>query len=105
MTLRTGAILSMGFAVVAILFPGTNGEAKKASQEASIELIVTTTWLAEHLDDPNVVVMATGSQQDFDGGHIPGAGFVSHGATIGSNHGIPEPGVLAERLTRAGGPG
>ncbi len=103
MNLRTGSILSMALAVVAILFPGTNGEATKASQQApSAELIVTTAWLAEHLDDPNVVVLATGSQQDFDGGHIPGAGFVSHGATIGSNHGIPEPGVLAERLTDAG---
>lgn len=59
MTLRTGAILSMGLAVVAILFPGTNGGATKASQQApSAELIVTTAWLAEHLDDPNVVVLA-----------------------------------------------
>ena len=52
MTLRTGAILSMGLAVVAVLFPGTNGEATKASQQASsAELIVNyglgwqSTWM------------------------------------------------------------
>ena len=103
MTLRTGLLLSVGLAVVAILFLGTDGEATKGTEESPrADLIVTTEWLGEHLDDPNVVVLATGGQQDFESGHIPGAGFVPHMATIGENHGIPNPGVLAERLAEAG---
>ncbi len=46
----------------------------KFAAYASPEKLVSTEWLAEHLDDPNVVVVE--SDEDvllYDTGHIPGA--------------------------------
>ncbi len=36
-------------------------------------MLVSTAWLAGHLNDPNVVVLAVGRPGEYDGGHIPGA--------------------------------
>jgi thiosulfate/3-mercaptopyruvate sulfurtransferase len=36
-------------------------------------MMVSTAWLAEHLKDPNLVILSVGQKQDYDGGHIPGA--------------------------------
>jgi thiosulfate/3-mercaptopyruvate sulfurtransferase len=41
-------------------------------------MLVTTGWLAEHLKDPNVVVLAVGDKSDYDKGHIPGSLFVEY---------------------------
>jgi thiosulfate/3-mercaptopyruvate sulfurtransferase len=46
----------------------------KFQEYANPELLVSTAWLAEHLDDPNVVVVE--SDEDvllYETGHIPGA--------------------------------
>lgn len=43
------------------------------AQAAHPEMVVTTEWLAAHLNDPNVVVLQVGSKSDYDAGHIPGA--------------------------------
>ena len=46
----------------------------KFAQYASPEMLVSTDWLAEHLDDPNVVIVE--SDEDvllYETGHIPGA--------------------------------
>ena len=103
MNLRTGLLVWVGLEIVAILFLITEGEATKRPQEVSnAELVVTTEWLAEHLGDPNMVVVGTGSRDDFEDGHIPGAGFVPHMATIGDGHGLLEPDALAGVLSRAG---
>ena len=103
MSLRTGLILSGGLAVVAILFWSPLGEATNRAQEASsADLIVTTAWLGEHLDDPDVVVLATVSRDDFDAGHVPGAGLVPHMATLDASHGILETGALSSALSQAG---
>lgn len=36
-------------------------------------LLVSPAWLAEHIDEPNVVVIHIGKEKDFLQGHIPGA--------------------------------
>ena len=36
-------------------------------------ILVTTDWLAEHIDDPNVVVVDTDDPSEYADGHIPGA--------------------------------
>ena len=49
----------------------------KLSEYAHPERLVTTSWLADHLDDPNVVVVE--SDEDillYETGHIPGAAKV-----------------------------
>jgi thiosulfate/3-mercaptopyruvate sulfurtransferase len=41
-------------------------------------MLVSTAWLAEHLHDPNLVVLAVGNKDDYDKGHIPGSIFLSY---------------------------
>jgi thiosulfate/3-mercaptopyruvate sulfurtransferase len=65
-------------------------------------MIVTTAWLAEHLDDPAVVVIAVDEQPAYEAGHIPGARRLSHMDTVGANHRLLPPDQLATALARAG---
>lgn len=41
-------------------------------------MVVSTGWLAEHLHDPNIVVLAVGQKEDYDKGHIPGSVFADY---------------------------
>ena len=41
-------------------------------------MLVSTAWLAQHLHDPNLVVLAVGDKEDYDKGHIPGSIFLSY---------------------------
>jgi len=36
-------------------------------------MLVTTSWLADHLNDPNVVILAVGREGEYEKGHIPGS--------------------------------
>src|SRR5258708_30126369 len=58
----TGIVLAYASALPAAL-----------AQAAHPEMVVSTEWLAQHLNDPKVVVLHVGSKQDYDAGHIPGA--------------------------------
>ena len=40
-------------------------------------MIVSASWLASHLKDPNLVLLHVGAKEGYDAGHIPGARFVS----------------------------
>jgi thiosulfate/3-mercaptopyruvate sulfurtransferase len=65
--------------------------------------IVSMDWLKQHLDDANVVVIATDDTPAFDAGHIPKARLVPHEATIDMNgHRLLAPAELAAALVRAG---
>ena len=49
-----------------------------ATGAAHPEMLVSTEWLAAHLNDPNVVVLQAGNNRgDYAKAHIPGARFVS----------------------------
>jgi thiosulfate/3-mercaptopyruvate sulfurtransferase len=65
-------------------------QATSAEQLPPIDTLVTTEWLSRHLDDPDLVVLdctvrveigedgsfqVTSGREDYDGGHIPSAGF------------------------------
>jgi thiosulfate/3-mercaptopyruvate sulfurtransferase len=41
-------------------------------------LVVTPAWLAEHLNDRDLVVLQVGRKETYDAGHIPGARFVNY---------------------------
>jgi thiosulfate/3-mercaptopyruvate sulfurtransferase len=41
-------------------------------------MLVTTSWLADHLHDKNLVVLAIGKQEEYDAGHIPGSLFFDY---------------------------
>jgi len=40
-------------------------------------MVVSTSWLAGHLRDANLVILAIGDRTDYDRAHIPGAAFLS----------------------------
>jgi thiosulfate/3-mercaptopyruvate sulfurtransferase len=41
-------------------------------------MLVTTAWLAEHLHDPHLVLLAVGQKADYDAGHLPGAQYLDY---------------------------
>ena len=41
-------------------------------------MLVSTAWLADHLHDPNLSILAVGDRADFDRAHIPGAVFLRY---------------------------
>ncbi|HBY62851.1 MAG TPA: hypothetical protein DEH78_23760 [Solibacterales bacterium] len=43
------------------------------------EYLVTTGWLAQRLNDPNLVLLHVGGPKDYDAGHIPGARLIGVG--------------------------
>lgn len=74
---------------MAIMATGAAAQAKKADKvpdkasdktsksmtpKVRSEMLVSSNWLAEHLTDPNVIIVHVGgSKADYEGGHIPGA--------------------------------
>lgn len=45
---------------------------------AADSMLVSTSWLADHLKDVNLVVLAVGDKADYDAAHIPGAQYVEY---------------------------
>ena len=41
-------------------------------------MLVTTGWLAGHLQDPHLVLLAVGQKADYDGGHLTGAQYLDY---------------------------
>jgi thiosulfate/3-mercaptopyruvate sulfurtransferase len=41
-------------------------------------MLVTTSWLADHLKDPNLVILGVGQDGDYEKRHIPGSLFVKY---------------------------
>jgi thiosulfate/3-mercaptopyruvate sulfurtransferase len=54
------------------------------------DLLVSTAWLAEHLDDPGVVVVQVGRDRAaYEEGHIPGARFLELSRLVVERDGVP----------------
>jgi thiosulfate/3-mercaptopyruvate sulfurtransferase len=49
------------------------------AQDYRASLLVSASWVAQHLNDPNVVVLHVGPREDYDREHIPGARYISVG--------------------------
>lgn len=77
------------------------------AQKASNPTLVSTDWLARHLDDPSVVVLHIAHDtMDFRAGHIPGAREVQYAwfTTVRDSVGteLPDPPRLQEVFERLG---
>lgn len=71
-------LFPLAFLVAAVLMPASSGA--RSSEEKS-PVIVSTSWVADHLKDPSLVVLQVASlRRDFTAGHIPGARFVWSGS-------------------------
>ena len=68
----------------------------------SVEPIVSTEWLQAHLNDPHVRVIFIGDRGEYDRAHIPGARFIDHMDTVGSEHRPLPADALARALAKAG---
>jgi thiosulfate/3-mercaptopyruvate sulfurtransferase len=76
----------------------------------SAPIVVSTSWLAEHLKDPHLVLLHVGEQKEYDAGHIPGARYVklddisvsSHDRENGLMLEMPQPDSLRARLEALG---
>jgi len=60
--------LTIGIALVSSAFA-----AAPANSEVRQSMIVTTDWLAKHLNDDSLVLLQVGERKDYDAEHIPGA--------------------------------
>jgi len=56
-----------------LLAPGAFGAQTCGAHGNKDTMIVTTTWLADHLKDPNLVILSVGPKADYDKEHVPGA--------------------------------
>lgn len=60
---------------LAVQFALSRGDARAGNSESN-SMLVSTSWLAEHLGDRTVVIINIGPRASYDAGHIPGARFL-----------------------------
>jgi thiosulfate/3-mercaptopyruvate sulfurtransferase len=83
--IREDSVLShLAAAVVTIIALSTGADNSAASTPSAVSaqnprdaLLVTTEWLANHLDDPSLVLLHVGDAQEYAAEHIRGARLVS----------------------------
>jgi len=77
--------------------------ASAQTRAGEVPLLVSTEWLAEHLTDPDLVILWT-DQGAHDEALIPGARAVPHESlmTMQGGHGLVATDVLVQRLRAAG---
>ena len=94
-------------AVACLAFPASVG-AQAANGSSRDKLVVSTAWLAQHLHDPNLVILQIDDHDAYIAGHIPGARYVEDKdfavitAPNGLSYEMPAPGVLHDVLAALG---
>jgi len=98
--------LSATLGLSLLAFAAARAGAQRAT--AAAPLIVDSRWLAEHLRDPNLVLLHLGEKPEYDAGHIPGArlvdlrGIVVDRRPEGVSFEMPAPEDLRGRLQALG---
>jgi thiosulfate/3-mercaptopyruvate sulfurtransferase len=82
-------LLAASLIVVSALVPSPS-RAQQADPRS--DLLVSTAWLAGHINDPNLVLLHVGSREGYDAEHLPGARFVDLDDVSVSEH--KKPGAL-----------
>jgi thiosulfate/3-mercaptopyruvate sulfurtransferase len=81
------------------------GSAAPPAASPGDSLVVSTTWLAQHLNDQNLVLLHLGSKAEYDAKHIPGARYVRPELDVpadGLSLVMLPPNVIHDRLTAIG---
>ena len=88
--------------LLSALVLASNAAAQSPTRDS---LVVSTAWLEQHLNDPNLVLLHVGDKAEYDAKHIPGARYVqlSDIAVSGASAGglsleLPNPDTLRARL-------
>lgn len=91
---------SFSVSVLLVTLTGTAPAAQTARPPAARDsIIVTTAWVAQHLKDPNLVLLHVGDANDYPAKHIAGARYVNFS---GPGWAAPRaPGALALELPTA----
>ncbi|HEU4794589.1 MAG TPA: sulfurtransferase [Pyrinomonadaceae bacterium] len=95
---RIGLLSGVLLGIASVLFfllplrvdgQGTANQKGKPTSPRS-KMVVSTDWLAAHLNDPKVVVLHVARERGhFDEAHIPGARFVGWGEITATRDGVP----------------
>jgi len=79
-----------------------------ASAAENPDLLVTTSWLQQHLRDRQITIIDVGDRTSYEAAHIPGARFLALNDVVVGRNGIPnevpDPAALEQTLRRAGIP-
>jgi thiosulfate/3-mercaptopyruvate sulfurtransferase len=67
-------VLAAGALAAALAVPSSAAAQVKNGSSRSA-LVVDAAWVAQHLHDPDLVLLQVGTQETYDKGHIPGARF------------------------------
>jgi thiosulfate/3-mercaptopyruvate sulfurtransferase len=78
--------MNIRFAAVLI----ASGFASLCAAAPRADMLVSTDWLASHLNDPKVVILHVAANRTaYDAGHIPGARFIAQGDLAVTKDGVP----------------
>jgi len=69
-------VVSVALLALGVQFFPTPRASGAPGAKAEPGMLVTPSWLAEHLSDKSVVILNIGQRAAYDAGHIPGARFV-----------------------------
>ena len=65
------------------------------------EMLVSTDWLARHLNDSKIVILhVAASRSAYDAGHVPGARFLAQSDIVVTRDGVPNELPAVEDLKR-----
>ena len=94
MSLALNSAMLAGTVAVTISDPPADAKVRS-------EMLVTTAWLADHLKDPNVVVICVaGSPGFYSEGHIPGARWINLSDIVTKRGDVPNELPPVEQLTK-----
>jgi thiosulfate/3-mercaptopyruvate sulfurtransferase len=90
LTVATSLILAALLCLPAFIFAkGAAQTGKSVQSRVRSEMLVSTDWLAKHLNDRDVsVIHVAAERKHFDDGHIPGARFLSSKAILTTRNGV-----------------
>jgi thiosulfate/3-mercaptopyruvate sulfurtransferase len=74
--MKARSIGCIAFVLVAAISQQTRAQ-RKGEQGLRGSMIVSTEWLAQHLDDDSLVLLQVGEKDEYVAGHIPGAQFIT----------------------------
>jgi thiosulfate/3-mercaptopyruvate sulfurtransferase len=71
-------LLSMTYKSIVLTLLLAAGSAHAQTPDARERLLVQPAWLAQHLEDQDLVLLHVGPRPEYDAGHIPGARFLDY---------------------------
>src|SRR5262245_50539343 len=88
--IATSLILAALLCLPAFVFAKDEAQPGKSAQSrVRSEMLVSTDWLAKHLNDRDVsVIHVAAERKHFDDGHIPGARFLSSKEILTTRNGV-----------------